>query len=96
MDAFQGNLNASLPLAIQLARRSPDVDVDEPSSGWTLRDRTTKIRRTIRTIPFDDDGAFENQTASLGSLDRNGSVVVAFALLDAEVHAGGWINKHDP
>ena len=35
-DCFQWNLDSSLPTTIELSCRLSDVDVDEPTSWWTL------------------------------------------------------------
>ena len=63
-DCFQWNLDSTLPATVELSCGPSDVYVDEPTCWWTLGDWSTKIWRSIITIAFDVDGAFESKVAS--------------------------------
>ena len=67
-DVAQWNFDSALPARFGLSGKLTDIDVDESTRRWPLRQRAKKIRQTILTIVLHGHRAIEADVIAVRSL----------------------------
>src|SRR5262249_37904110 len=94
-DSAQWHLEFALPLADFLTGKSSDVDVDEPTRRWPLRQWAEKVRQAVVAIVFHRHRAIKPEVIALRSLLLDRLIAAALAVSQAEVYASGRGIQYD-